>query len=304
MTSYKIQKLNNNEYKEVSKELSLDVNEYCKDPKTLKFNVTGEENPYCTEFYTFYQTMIEQIGQGFIESMEYEDGLIMVTMRDGTVIKNYLYDFHWDEFANRMKADAFNELKTMIMKIVSFYNDNPYREMLNEAKYLRMIYDIMDADRPQAIANKEDVMKVLATYNKYKAGILELMLSRVVFFDDQGRILAYPPLLRKKKLKAIKFDVLRQMEFTMLLFAGINQKSQEYKEYLDNTYIPRRHVFYQCFDDEGNLLGVVDATATQKGTILSMGKEFAKEQLGNLRSKIAGGMQKVGEKLQGQGRSR
>ncbi len=304
MTSYKIQKLNNNEYKEVSKELSLDVNEYCKDPKTLKFNVTGEENPYCTEFYTFYQTMIEQIGQGFIESMEYEDGLIMVTMRDGTVIKNYLYDFHWDEFANRMKADAFNELKTMIMKIVSFYNDNPYREMLNEAKYLRMVYDVMDADRPQAIANKDDVMKVLATYNKYKAGILELMLSRVVFFDDQGRILAYPPLLRKKKLKAIKFDVLRQMEFTMLLFAGINQKSQEYKEYLDNTYIPRRHVFYQCFDDEGNLLGVVDATATQRGTILSMGKEFAKEQLGNLRSKIAGGMQKVGEKLQGQGRSR
>ena len=304
MNAYKIQKINNNEYKEVSKELSLDVNEYCKNPGTLRFNVSGEKDPYSINFNLFYQMMIEQIGQGLIESMDYDNGLVMVTMRDGTVIKNYLYDFHWDEFANRMKADAFNELKLMILNIVSFYNDNPYRETLNDSKYLRMIYDIMDADRPQALSNEEDVMKVLATYHKYKAAILELMLSRAVFFDEQGRQVVYPPMLRKRKLKAIKLDVLKQMEFTMLLFAGINQKSAEYKEYLENTYIPRRHVFYQCYDNEGNLLGVVDATTTEQGTLLSMGKEFAKEQLGNLKNKIAGRVQKVGEKLQGQGRSR
>ncbi len=302
MTSYKIQKLNNNEYKEVSKELSLDVNEYCKDPKTLKFNVTGEENPYCTEFYTFYQTMIEQIGQGFIESMEYEDGLIMVTMRDGTVIKNYLYDFHWDEFANRMKADAFNELKTMIMKIVSFYNDNPYRESLNDAKYLRMIYDILDADRPQRITNENDVMKILTTYNKYKSIILELLLSRVVFYDDKDRIIEYGKVMRARNLKAIKPDVLKQMEFAILLFAGINNKAEEYKAYLEKTHMPRRHVFLQAFDDEGNLVGLFDATAPVSA--FARRKEFAKEKLDDLKTHIANGFTKVGEKLQGHGRSK
>ena len=302
MINYKIQKLNNNEYQEVSKEFSLDVNEYCRDPRHLKFDVTGEENPYSININLFYQMMIEQIGQGLIESMEYDNGLVMVTMRDGTVVKNYLYDFHWEKFADRMKAEAFSDLKTMIMNIVSFYNDNPYRESLNDSKYLRIIYDIIDNDRSLRLDNENEVMKVLMTYNKYKAAILQLMLSRVVFFDDKGRVIEFGKVLRVRNLKRIKYDVLRQMEYAMLLFAAVNDKSQEYKAYLEKTYIPRRHLFYQCFDDEGNLLGIVDASAPISS--MAKGKEFAKEKIDDLRNHVANGLQKVAEKIQGQGRSR
>ncbi len=302
MLKYKIQKVNNNEYREVSKELSLNVNEYCKNPKLLTFNVTGEENPLCMNFYVFYQSLIDQIAQGLIESIEYDQGLFLVTMRDGTTIKNYLYDFHWEQFANRMQSEALGDLKSMIMEVVSFYNDNPYRESLNDAKYLRMIYDILDADRPQRITNENDVMKILTTYNKYKSIILELLLSRVVFYDDKDRIIEYGKVMRARNLKAIKPDVLKQMEFAILLFAGINNKAEEYKAYLEKTHMPRRHVFLQAFDDEGNLVGLFDATAPVSA--FARRKEFAKEKLDDLKTHIANGFTKVGEKLQGHGRSK
>ena len=302
MTNYSIRKINNNNYREINKEFSLDVNEYCKDSKNLYFHVNGEANPTIIDFWGFYQTTVEQIGSGLIESMEYDDGLLLITERDGSVIKNYLYDFHWNQFANRMKAEALDSLKKMVVKIVSFYNDNPYRESLAASTYLLRIFDILDADRSQNIGNPEEAMRILKTYQKFKPVILTTLLNRVVFYDDKNRTVDYNSLLRKRKLNQIKLDVLNQMEITMMLFAGINGVSEEYKAYLSKIDIPRRHILLQAYDEEGNVIGIIDPT--QKGTIFSMGKELAREAFGGLKQLTLNGVQKIGDKINGKGRTR
>ena len=145
-------------------------------------------------------------------------------------------------------------------------------------------------------------MKILKTYQQYKPVILATLLNRVVFYDDKKRMVDYPPLLRKRKLNQIKIDVLNQMEISMMLFSGINGVSEEYKAYLNKIDVPRRHLFLQAFDEEGNLIGIIDPT--QKGTIFSMGKELAREAFGGLKQLTLNGVQKVGDKINNKGRAR
>ena len=98
MASYDIKKTNNGEYKEIEKTFVLDVNRFRANSDTLVFKVEGEENPVVFDLEVFKTIMVSQINQGFMESLEYKDGLLIATTRDVNTIKRYTYDFGWNRF--------------------------------------------------------------------------------------------------------------------------------------------------------------------------------------------------------------
>jgi len=296
MDNYSIKKISNGEFKEISKKFTLNVDRYCSNKATLYFDVEGEENPFCMDVNMFFSIMVDQIQKGLMESFTYKDGLITVSTRDGNTIKNYTYDFNWGKFTNNLRHSALEELKVLVYKIASIYKNNPNSAYTSTQKYLRLIMDIMDGDRLPKIEDKEELLRIFEVYNSSKKTILVVMLQNAVFYDDNGKVLDYGKHLRARRLNAIKYDVLQQMELKMIMFAVSNDALEMYQEYVGNTYVPRIEIQYKYVDQDGNEVAP-PVEGVEAGTLLSAGKEVLKNTAKSLKKTISKGLDNLSDKL-------
>ncbi len=293
MATYSIKKTNNGEYKEIEKTFVLDVTKFRSHCDTLCFDVEGEEIPAVFDFNLFESIMMSQIQQGFMESLEYKDGLLTATTRDGNTIKKYTYDFGWSKFSSSQyglnSSSALDDLKRTVYKIVSFYNENPNRELISQQKYVRMILDIMDGDRLPKIEEKDEILRIFQVYHSAKSEILEILLENVVFYDDNDNVIDYGKFLRTRKLEAIKYDVLSQMEIKMLMFAVNNNAYELYQEYNSKTHIPRVEIEYKYVDEEGNEIEP-PVEEYEAGTIFSVGRELLNKGVSEIKKATSKGI--------------
>ena len=283
MNEYYIKKTSNGEYREIEKHFKLNVSKYVKQPDLLYFDNENEEVPFILDVIMFSNIMIEQIQKGLVESLEYKDGIMTTTVRDGNTIRKTTYDFSWNEFSNTLNHNSLDELQRSIFRIITIYNEDPNKAHTTEQKYLNLIYDIIDGDRLPKIDNKEDLLRIFEVYNAYKDTLLEELLENVVFFDEDGNVVDYSPRLRYSKLRYIKYDVLNQMEAAILLFIDNNDAMELYQEYLNNIYIPRREIQYTYVDEEGNEIEVPEI---EEGTIFSLGKDFIQNKINKVLQRI------------------
>ena len=278
MATYSIKKISNGEFKEIEKTFVLNVDRFVGHRDTLYFEVEGQDTPVLFDINLFANIMIEQIQKGLVESLEYKDGVIIATIRDGNTIKKYTYDFNWGKFNNSLNASGLDELKRTIYKIVSIYNEDPNKAITTEQRYLRMILDIMDGDRLPKINDQDEILRVFQVYHANKSVILTILLQNVVFYDDNDNVLEYGKFLRAKKLEAIKYDVLSQMEIKMLMFAVNNDAYEMYQEYNNRTHIPRVEIAYKYVDEGGNEIEP-PVEEVEAGNIFTVGKELVKKGL-------------------------
>lgn len=297
MASYSIKKISNGEYREINKKFTLNVTKYRSNRSILYFNVENEKDPVLFDVSVFYNIIVEQIQKGLAEKLEYNDGVITVSVRDGNVIKNYIYDFNWKEFdkLGNFTQSALDELKDIVYKIVSIYNENPNRTLASTQTYFRMILDIIDGVRLPKIEDEEELLRIFEVYNSTKPELLMLLLQNVIFYDDNGNVLEYGKHLRAQKLKAIKYDVLSQMEVAMLMFAANNNAVELYQNYRESIYIPRRQIVYKYFDDEGN--EIAPPEGIESGTIFSLGKELIKKGFNNAKDFAISGVHSIADKV-------
>lgn len=282
--AYYIKKTSNGEYKEIEKKLKLNVSKYVGDAATLYFDVEGQDIPFLMDYNTFFAVMNEQIQKGLLETLDFNDGVIDVTIRDGNIIKKYTYDFSWNDFDNSLYTSNFDHLKRSIYKIISLYKENPNSSLASEQKYIWLIYDILDGDRIPIIENKEELLRVFEVYNAHKNEFIEDLLENVIFCDDDGNIIDYRDGLRNRRIEQIRYDVFNQMEAAMYVFAAKNDANELYQEYLDNLYIPRREIVYKYIDEDGN---EVEATPeVEGGTIFSLGRDIIEQRLSDIKSKV------------------
>ncbi len=283
METYSIKKISNGELKVIEKKFTLNVDRYCSHKDTLYFDVEGEKDPFCFDMNAFYQTTVVQIQQGLIEAIQYNDGVITMVIRDGNTLKYYTYDFNWAKFNNSMHISALDDIKRLVFKIVSRYNEDPNRYLTSSLKFSRMIFDIIDGDRLPEIDDKDTLLRIFEVYNANKQTFLAVLLQNVVFYDDKGRIVEYKGKLRLRKLNSIKYDVLKQMDLSMMIFAAQNDALDIYKEYLSNVFIPRRVIEYKYVDAEGNeVQAPVDQVSA--GTIASLAKSVFQTGFNNLKN--------------------
>ena len=289
---YSIKKISNGEYKEVDKKLKLNVSKFCGNRSNLYFDVEGDNLPVIFDVNLFYSILVEQIQKGLIEHLTYNDGVITMTIRDGNIIKNYTYDFSFNDFEG--KITALDEVKTLVYKIISMFSENPNKTMSTEQRYLRMIFDIIDGVRLPQFNDPYEILRIFEVYNANKPIILLTLLENVVFYDDNGNVMEYGKHLKAQKLKAIKYDVLTQMEMAMLMFAVNNNAYDLYKQYNESIYIPRREVQFKYFDEDGNEVDY--KPEIEKGTIISESREFLKKRLLNLKELAMSGAHTVADK--------
>ena len=284
MTTYYIKKINNGEYKEIEKELKLNINKYNGEPSTLYFDVKGQEMPFLMDYNLFFDTLIEQIQKGLLEQLEFDRGIIITVIRDGNIIKKYSYDFNWEEINNTPYNSKIETLKSSIYKIVSLYKENPNSSITSDQKYTRLIYDILDGDRIPKIDNKEELLRIFEVYNAHKKEFLTTLLQNVIFCDSDNNIIDYRDKLRLRKIEQIRYDVFNQMETSMLLFVLQNDANDLYQDYQNNLYIPRIEVVYKYYDEEGNEIETIPEVAG--GTIFSLGKDIIEQKLSFFKEKV------------------
>jgi len=277
MASYCIKKSNNGEHKIIEKKLKLNVNRYVGDTSTLYFDVEGQDVPFLMDVNVFLNIINEQIQNGLIETMTYNDGVITITIRDGNIIKDYSYDFNFRDFKDNMNATKLDELKKSIYKLVSLYMENPNSSVSSEQKYIYLIYDILDGDRIPIIKDKAELLRVFEVYNAHKQDILESLLENVIFFDNNDNVVEYRDRLRAKKLNLIRYDVYNQMEMAMFLFAHQNDAIELYQNYMESIYMPRREIVFEEDKNE-----IENAPEVEGGTIFSFGKDIIEQGLSNL----------------------
>ena len=282
--AYYIKKTSNGEYKEIKKNLKLNVSKYVGEQSTLYFDVEGQDIPFLMDYKMFFSVLYEQIQKGLLETLNFKDGVIDVTIRDGNIIKNYTYDFSWNEFNNSLYNSSFETLKRSIYKVISLYKENPNSSLASEQKYIWLIYDILDGDRIPIIEDKEELLRVFEVYNAHKNEFVEELLENVIFCDDDGNIIDYRDGLRNRRIEQIRYDVFNQMEAAIYVFAVQNDANELYQEYLDNLYIPRREIVYKYVDENGN---EVEATPeVEGGTIFSLGRDIIEQRLSDIKSKV------------------
>jgi hypothetical protein len=291
---YSIKKISNGEYKEIDKKLKLNVSKYCGNRSNLYFDVEGDDLPVIFDVNLFYSILVEQIQKGLVEHLIYNnDGVITMTIRDGNIIKNYTYDFSFHDFES--KITALDEVKTLVYKIISMFSENPNKAMSTEQRYLRMIFDIIDGVRLPQFEDPYEILRIFEVYNGLKPAILLTLLENVVFFDDEGNVMEYGKHLKAQKLKAIKYDVLNQMEVAMLQFAVNNNSFDLYRAYNQSIYIPRREIAYKFVDADGN--EVQPATEIEKHTLLTEARASLKKRLLNLKDLVVATKNNVQEKI-------
>ena len=184
--------------------------------------------------------------------------------------------------------NALEELKSLMYKVVSYYNENPNREIMSKQKYIRMILDIMDGDRLPKLENNDEILRVFQVYHANKAEILEILLDNVVFYDDNGNVLDYSSFIKTRKLEAIKYDILNQMEIKMLMFAVANNAYDLYQDYNNKTHIMPVEIQYKYVDEEGNEVQP-EVEEVEAGTIFSVGREIVGKGLSDLRDIVGAG---------------
>ena len=303
METYSIKKISNGELKVVEKHFTLNVDRYCSHKDTLYFDVEGEKDPFCFDMNAFYQTTVVQIQQGLIEAIQYDNGVITMVIRDGNTLKYYTYDFNWAKFNNSMHASALEDIKRLVFKIVSRYNEDPNRYLTSSLKFSRMIFDIIDGDRLPEIDDKDALLRIFEVYNGNKQTFLAVLLQNVVFYDDKGSIVEYKGKLRLRKLNSIKYDVLKQMDLSMMIFAAQNDALDIYKEYLSNVFIPRRVIEYKYVDADGNeIQAPVDQVSA--GTIASLAKSVFQTGFNNLKNFASTKGEQIKEKIKGKRRAK
>ncbi len=349
---------NNREYEQIEKTFVLDIDKFRGHGDTLCFNVLGEENPTVYDLSVFVNQLVSQIDQGFVETLDFKDDFLVVTINDGNKIKKYTYDFgfgrlknvtfgmgstgSFDELKNlllkivsfynenpnkaleELKSIIFKivsyynenpdhsleELKSLMFKVVSYYNENPNREIMSKQKYIRMILDIMDGDRLPNMESKEEILRVFQVYHGNKGDILQILLDNVVFYDDNGNVLDYSSFIKARKLEAIKYDVLNQMEIKMLMFAVANNAYDLYQDYNNRTHIPRVEVEYKYVDQDGNEIEA-PVEEVEAGNLLTVGRELIRRGANNVKKLALNGVQKVSretslvlEKIKDRGRTK
>ena len=303
METYSIKKISNGELKVIEKKFTLNVDRYCSHKDTLYFDVEGEKDPFCFDMNAFYQTTVVQIQQGLIEAIQYNDGVITMVIRDGNTLKYYTYDFNWAKFNNSMHISALDDIKRLVFKIVSRYNEDPNRYLTSSLKFTRMIFDIIDGDRLPEIDDKDALLRIFEVYNANKQTFLAVLLQNVVFYDDMGSIVEYKGKLRLRKLNSIKYDVLKQMDLSMMIFAAQNDALDIYKEYLSNVFIPRRVVEYKYVDADGNeVQAPVDQVSA--GTVASLAKSLVQTGFNNLKNFASTKSEQIKEKIKGKRRAK
>ena len=320
----------------IEKYFSLDINKYRGHGDTLYFNALGEDNPLVFDLGAFINNIIVQIEQGFMESLEFKDDTLITVVYDGNTVKKYTYDFGFSSlkdssfgmisssslddlksliykivsFYNENPNNALEELKNLMFKIVSFYNENPNREIMSKQKYIRMILDIIDGDRLPKMESNDEILRVFQVYHANKGEILEVLLDNVVFYDDNGNVLDYSSFIKERKLEVIKYDILNQMEIKMLMFAVANNAYDLYQEYIDNTHIMPVEIQYKYVDEEGNEVEP-PVEEYEAGTILSVGKELIGNGVRSIKNAAVLGASKVistssflKEKIKSKGRTK
>lgn len=270
MDNYRIRKVSNGELRRKERILTLNVDKYCSHKDTLYFDVEGEKDPYCFDINAFYTNVISLIQQGLVEDLIYDDGVLNMFIRDGNVYTDYLYDFNYDKLKERVSA--FEDIKIMVYKIVSFYNDNPIKSIISTQKYMNMIFDIIDGDRLPEIKDENVLLRIFEVYNANKKEILLTLLQNVELLDENGNAVEYGKFVRTRKLMSIKYDILQQMEIAMLIFAVQNGAQDLYSEYMADTYIQPRKILYKYMDENGNLIDVSELQKTTEGNIGTIAK--------------------------------
>lgn len=284
MATYYIKKTSNGEYKEIEKKLKLNVSKYAGDNNTLYFDVEGQDIPFLMDYNLFFNVMNEQIQKGLLETLDFNDGIIKVTIRDGNIIKKYTYDFSWNDFNNNLYSSNFDHLKRSIYKIVSIYKENPNSSIASEQKYIWLIYDILDGDRIPTIDKKEELLRLFEVYNAHKLEFLESLLANVIFCDDDGNIIDYRNNLRNRRIEQIRYDVFNQMEAAVYVFTCQNNANELYQEYLEKLYIPRREIVYKYVDEDGNEVEM--APEVEGGNIFSFAKDLLSTGVHEVLSRI------------------
>jgi hypothetical protein len=159
---------------------------------------------------------------------------------------------------------------------------------MSKQKYIRMILDIMDGDRLPKIEDRDEILRVFQVYHANKADILEILLDNVVFYDDNGNVLDYSSFIKDRKLDAIKYDILNQMEIKILMFAVANEAYDLYQEYNDNTHIMPVEIQYKYVDENGNEVQP-EVEEVEAGTIFSVGREIVGKGFSDLRDIVSAG---------------
>ena len=178
MASFDIKKTNNGEFKEIEKTFVLDTNKFRGNSSILYFNVLGEEFPAVFDLESFKNIMVSQINQGFMESLEYKDGLLIATTRDGNTIKRYTYDFGWSKIKgnsseSKFENKAVEEEKHLVLDVSKFRgkNDTLYFNVLGEEK--PEVFDI------SVFVNKmiEQINQGLVESLEYDDGLLKVIIN-------------------------------------------------------------------------------------------------------------------------------
>ena len=280
MTTYCIKKINNGEHKEFKKVLKLNANKYISDPLTLYFDVEGQKIPFLMDYTLFFNIITEQMQNGLIETITYENGIVNLTIRDGNIIKEYVYDFSFEDFDTMLHERHLDILKKDLFKVLSLYREDPNSSLTSEQKYIWLIYDILDGDRIPFIEDKEELLRIFEVYNAHKLEFLESLMENVIFFDKNENVVEYRDRLREKKLDTIRYDIYNQMEIAILQFAQQNDAVDLYNDYLSTLFIPRRELIYK--DENGNEI----TPEVEGGTIFSFGRELIEQKLANIKSKV------------------
>lgn len=235
---YSIKKFTNGEFKLISKNFTLNLDKYCGNSSNLYFDVEGEELPVIIDANLFYSVVVEQIQKGLMERIIYDDGTIRMIIRDGNVLKNYLYDFSFSKLKENEHRSAITDLKRLVYKIVSMYNENPNNSISTEQRYLRVIFDIIDGNRIPIFSDPDEIQRIFEVYNANKPVILSLLLQNVIFYDKDNEIAEYGNHLKAHYLRKIKGDVVKIMEMAIYVFAAQNDALELYYSYLGDTYVP------------------------------------------------------------------
>lgn len=281
MTNYYIKKISNGEHKEITKNFKLNLNRYYSDTSILYFDIENQDIPFLMNFDLFFNIINEQIQNGLLERLDYKDGIISTTIRDGNIIKNYNYDFSSIFNNNNLNSNNLEHLKRALFQIISLYKENPNSSISSEQKYILLINDILDGDRIPNIDNEDELLRIFEVYNSHKQDFLNTLLDNVVFYDDNGNILEYRERLQEKKLNLIRYDVYNQMEAAILIFAQQCNAVELYQNYLENLYIPRREIVYTQVDENGNEIEVTPEI--EGGTIFSLSKEIIVQGLSSIK---------------------
>ena len=275
LLTYYIKKTNNNEYQEINKNFKLNVSKYVGDTNTLYFDVEGQDLPYLSDYQMFFKVIFEQNDRGLIESLDYNDGVLKVSFRDGNIIKNYTYDFSLEDFDKTIKVSAKEKIIRSLYKIVSMYRENPNSQITSRQKYIWIIYDIIDRDRIPMISDENELRRIFQVYNYDKNNILTDVLNNVKFYQD-GRPIEFKGRVRDQRINSIRGDVMMQMDAAMSVFAYKNNASKIYDEYLENLYIEPLQLYFEDTNQNEN-------EEEKKASVISVTKELINQGVNNLR---------------------